>query len=220
MDLRPFFIVLLLFPLFCNAQKQTVKCEITVHTIDEKHVELLHKLMKSAKTSKDDEKAKFEQQFFCNMPNSFDKMLDLLYLESTITYNKIKDNGKPPPIIYLVHPFVRFFSKLETIDANQYYDKYINICVDGFYAADEIREGFQIHERIENDTKAICKVLAKRNDKDIKSVFRFIFDSSHPDNEVNREIYNTIYPLVIIEDKRLGDLLKSSFEQLLKDKRH
>lgn len=68
-------------------------CDSSSLTIDEKHVELLHSLINSTKTSKGEEKAQFERQFFCAMPNSFDKMLDLLFLESTITYNRAKTKG-------------------------------------------------------------------------------------------------------------------------------
>lgn len=92
--------------------------------------------------------------------------------------------------------------------------------MDGFYGADDIREGFQIYKRFKTDTKAICNVLAKRNDDAIESVFRFVFDSSHPKNEFNKEIYDTIYPLVNKENKRLGNLLKDSLETLIREKRH
>ena len=219
MRLKYLYILLLLVPVVCGAQGNRVDCDSSNLTIDEKHIELLHDLINSAKTSKGEEKVEFERQFFCAMPNSFDKMIDLLFLESTMTYNRAKAKGKLP-IIALVHPFVDFFSQLKTIAPDQYYEKYINMCVDGFYGADDIREGFQIYKRFETDTKAICNVLVKRNDKDIKSVFRFIFDSSHPENEVNEDIYDTIYPLVNKENKHLGALLKDSFETLIKEKRH
>jgi len=205
--------------LLCIAQEQIVRCDSTITTYNKEHVALLHRLIKNAKSSKGDEKVKFEKQFFCVMPNSFENMLNLLFLEATITFNTAKANGELPPLT-LVHPFVSFFNGLESIEPDSYYEKYINICVGGFYGADDIREGFQIHKRFESDTKAICKVLVKRNDKDIQSVFRFIFDSSHPDNEYNREIYSTIHPLITKENKRLGELLKLTFEKLKRDKKH
>ena len=214
------YVILCLLPFWCSAQGQTIDCDATTLTFDEAHVELLNTLMKSAKASEGDTKTFYEHKFFCAMPNSFDKMFDVLYLESSISSDKAKANNEPPPKLYMAHPWLGFLSQINSIPSQQYYDKYINMCLDGFYGADYIRNGFEIYKRFETDTKAICDVLSKRKDKDIKDVFYFIFDSSHPENEFNRDIYNKIHPLVLKENKKLANIMKTTLDTLIKTKRH
>ncbi|WP_298894227.1 hypothetical protein [uncultured Psychroserpens sp.] len=215
-----YIVFALLVSFTTSAQVVVIDCDNSKLTFDKAHVKLLHTLMDSAKVSKGGNRITLEQQFFCAMPNSFDKMLDLLFLDSTIIRNKIKESGGPPPKIYLDHPWVSFLSEINCIESNQYYNKYINMCIDGSYGADDIRNGFMIYKRFETDTEAFCKVLAKRNDSEIKSVFRFIFDSSHPENEFNEELYDKIYPLIYKENKKLAMDMKLTLECLIKEKRH
>ncbi|MCD2260873.1 hypothetical protein [Psychroserpens luteolus] len=215
-----YIILALLVSFITSAQITVIDCDNSKLTYDKAHVKLLHTLMDSAKISKGGVKITLEQQFFCVMPNSFDKMLDLLFLDSTIIHNKVKESGGPPPKFHLDHPWVSFLSEINCIESNQYYNKYIDMCIDGFYGADDIRNGFVIYKRFETDTEAFCKALAKRNDSEIKSVFWFIFDSSHPENEFNQELYDKIYPLIYKENKKLALLMKSTLERLIKEKRH
>ncbi|MEM5564291.1 hypothetical protein WNY78_04220 [Psychroserpens sp. AS72] len=191
-------------------------CDSTLITLDTKHIELLDSLIEKAQNSHGKAKIEFEHQFFCAIPNSNDGMLDLLYVDEVNS----RETDKLPPIDNGIHRFISFYSKLESIELNQYYNKYINMCVDGFYGADYNKNGFQIYERLETDTKTICAILLQRNETDIKSVFRFIFDSSHPENELNQEIYDNIYPLIYAENEQLGYLFKTCLEDLIKQKRH
>ncbi|WP_298904183.1 hypothetical protein [uncultured Psychroserpens sp.] len=176
--------------------------------------------MKKAEISEGDAKKNYEREFFCAMPNSFDKMLDLLYLDATLSHDKAKANNEPPPMLYIAHPWVSFFSKNNSVPPQQYYNKYIDMCIDGFYGADYIQNGFQIYKRFETDTEAICEVLAKRKVKDIEDVFYFIFDASHPENELNQEIYKKIHPLISKENKTLALIMTKTLETLIKTKRH
>ncbi|MDG5492388.1 hypothetical protein [Psychroserpens sp. SPM9] len=226
MSLIKIYILFLLFPLCHYAQSKTnttihpIDCDSSLITLDIKHIELLDNLIAKAQQAKRKEKIELERQFFCAMPNSNDSMLDLIYLDEVENWKKRNKTGKLPATNSLIHRFISYFSKLESIDPNQYYNKYINICVDGFYGADYNRNGFQIYERLENDTKTICAVLLQRNETEIISVFRFIFDSSHPKNEFNQDIFDNIYPLIKAENKRLAYLFKKSLEDLIKQKHH
>lgn len=226
MHLRKFYIVFFMLSLWCNAQLKItstihpVYCDSSLITLDINHIELLDSLIEKAQNSQGEDNIEFERQFFCAMPNSFEGMFDVLYIDQIESIKKYQANGKLPTFHYPIHRFIYFFSKLESIEPNQYYNKYINICIDGFYGADDLRNGFQIYERLETDTKTICTVLSQRNEAEIKSVFHFIFDSSHPENELNQEIFDTIYPLVNAENERLGFLFKTSLEDVIKQKRH
>ncbi|WP_298898940.1 hypothetical protein [uncultured Psychroserpens sp.] len=221
MSFKHIYIVFALLVSFTtSAQVVVIDCDNSKLTFDKAHVKLLHTLMDSAKVSKGGDRITLEQQFFCAMPNSFDKMLDLLFLDATIIHNKAKESGDLPPKFYLDHPWMSFLSEINCIESNQYYNKYIDMCIDGSYGADDIRNGFMIYKRFEMDTKAFCKTLSKRNDSDIKSVFWFIFDSSHPKNEFNEELYDKIYPLIYKENKKLAMQMKLTLERLIKEKRH
>ncbi len=110
---------------------------------------------------------------------------------------------------------IRYFANLNTIDKEIYYNKYINICVDGIWEADNIREAFGFSNRLANDTEAGCLSLSKRTDKEIKSVFHFIFDGPHPKNEYNEKIYNELLPIVTKQNDRLGKLLTESYKKVI-----
>nr|WP_321225537.1 hypothetical protein [uncultured Psychroserpens sp.] len=226
MNLKKVHILFIILPLWCGAQSKIIAtinpvyCDSSLITLDIKHIELLDNLIEKAQNAKGKPRIEFERQFFCAMPNSYENMLDVLYVDEDNNRKKYQETGELPPIDNLIHRFVSYYSKLKSIEPNQYYNKYINICVDGYYGADYNRNGFQIYERLETDTKTLCTVLLQRNETEIKSVFRFIFDSSHPENELNQEIFDNIYPLVNAENERLGYLFKTSLEDLIKQKRH
>lgn len=226
MNLIKIHILFIILPLWCGAQSKIIAtinpvyCDSSLITLDIKHIELLDNLIEKAQKAKGKARIEFERQFFCAMPNSYESMLDLIYVDEEESWKKYKKTGKHSQNDNLIHRFVTYYSKLQSIEPNQYYNKYINICVNGFYGADYNRNGFQIYERLETDTKTLCTVLLQRNEIEIKSVFRFIFDSSHPKNELNQEIFDNIYPLVNAENKRLGYLFKTSLEDLIKQKRH
>ncbi|WP_298417298.1 hypothetical protein [uncultured Kordia sp.] len=170
-----------------------------------------------AKIATGNQKIELEKMFFCAFPNSFENMENIFGFDS--------ETGKSAALYMysdnlLSNPIISYFANLNSIPSKDFYDKYINICVNGIWEADKIREGFDIYKRFQNDTKAICKVLSKRNKKDIYSVFRFIFDGPHPDHEENHKIYKSIHPLIEKENPVLATILKNAFDNLLKQKTH
>lgn len=151
-----------------------------------------------------------DNEIFCSFPNSFKAMQELF------GYNDSK--GAAPLYDYpLGANIIKYFGQLTTIPKDKYYDKYINICIGGIWQADNIRVGFGIHERLINDTEAVCLRLTLKSDKEIKSVFRFIFDGPHPKNDDNQKIYNQLLPKIDKFDKRLSKLLTESYNQLMKE---
>ncbi len=217
---RYFVALMLLVSVVSYTQSHTIECDSTKLTFDKAHVDYLKSLIERAQTAQGEDKARIEQQFFCATPDTFIGMLDLIDLESTLVYNEYKSRGNIPPPIEMIHPFVAFYSKIQSVAPESYYNKYIDFCWDGDYMADHIYAGFQIYERLESDTETFCNILLKRKDHEIKGVFHFIFDTSHPDNEFNRDIYNRLYPLINNHSQKLGRFFKESLENLIKTRRH
>jgi hypothetical protein len=155
-----------------------------------------------------------DERFFCAFPNSFKEMQDIFGFD--------ENKGSAPLYDYPNgENMIKYFAKLNSIPKDIYYDKYINICLDGVWEADNIREAFGFADRLTNDTNAACLSLSKRTDKEIKSVFNFIFDGPHPKNEQNEKIYNNLLPILIRQNERIGKLLTESYKKVMtKDDGH
>ena len=90
-----------------------------------------------------------DNMIFCSFPNSFKDMQELFGYDDS--------KGAAPLYDYpLGENIIKYFGQMTTISKDKYYDKYINICIGGIWQADNVREGFGIHERLINDTEAIC----------------------------------------------------------------
>lgn len=149
-----------------------------------------------------------DEKFFSAFPNSFKEMQEVFGFDDSKGSAPLYDypNGEN---------MIKYFAKLNSIPKDIYYDKYINICLDGIWEADNIREAFGFADRLTNDTEAACLSLAKRTDKEIKSVFHFIFDGPHPKNEYNEKIYTELLPILTKQDERLGKLLKETYNKVI-----
>jgi hypothetical protein len=157
-----------------------------------------------------------DERFFCAFPNSFKEMQNVFGFDENKGTAPLYDypNGEK---------MIKYFAKLNSIQKDIYYDKYINICLDGVWEADNIREAFGFAGRLTNDTNAACLALSKRTDKEIKSVFNFIFDGPHPKNEQNEKIYKNLLPILTRQNERIGKLLKESYKKVMtkgNDHRH
>lgn len=154
------------------------------------------------------EKLKYDSLFFKYFPSSFKQMQDF--------YGYDNEKGAAP--LYY-HPIgydqILYFSNLTTIPEKEYYTKYISICINGIWQADNIREAFYFGNKLKTETKIACAYLSERPKEEIISVFRFIFDGPHPDNY--QDDYEELYEIIKTEDSKLADLLKKSFDQLLSE---
>lgn len=147
-----------------------------------------------------------DEEFFCAFPNSFQEMLNLFGYDLDKGAAPLYSNGAP---------IINYFANLNTIAKNIYYDKYINICVNGTWDADNIREAFGFADRLKNDTKAAALALSLRSDSEIKSVFKFVFDGPHPENEFNENLFNELMHALTNQDPRLTNLLETAYNQVL-----
>ncbi len=149
-----------------------------------------------------------DEKFFCAFPDSFKGMQNIFGF----------DDNKGAAPLYDYHNgenMIGYFANLNSISKEIYYEKYINICVDGVWEADNIREAFGLADRLINDTEAACSSLSKRADKEIKSVFHFIFDGPHPKNEQNERTYKELLPKLTKQNERLGKLLTDSYSKVI-----
>ena len=155
-----------------------------------------------------------DERFFCAFPDSFKEMQDIFGFD--------ENKGSAPLYDYPNgENMIKYFAKLNSIPKDIYYDKYINICLNGVWEADNIREAFGFADRLTNDTNAACLSLSKRTDKEIKSVFNFIFDGPHPKNAQNEKIYNNLLPILTRQNERIGKLLTESYKKVItKDDGH
>lgn len=199
-----------------NTDQKTEKEEIT-ESLDcpdfdfnsaEQQADSLLAFMEKATDSSLTNRIKWEQKFFCAFPNSFKGM------QAVFGYDN--ENGAAPLYDYPKGAnVIQYFSQLESIPDSTYYDKYVRINIDGIWEADNIREAFGFANRIMKDTEKACNVLSNFSDKEIKSVFRFIFDGPHPKNEYNEKLYKSLKPEIDSQNKRLSRLLTESYNKLM-----
>lgn len=196
---------------------------ITCHDFDFKsYDEQADSIMVFLELAKDtllNEQKLWETYFFCAFPNSYADM------DSLFGYHS---KGEAGPLYYShdggvayvyggANSVISFFCNLRSIPDEQFYEKYINICIDGYWQADNIMHAFGFGERLSRFPVPACKALEKRSDEEVKSVFRFIFDSIHPKNEWNERFFNKLLPIVETENHRLAVLLSESYQQLMSE---
>lgn len=157
-----------------------------------------------------DDKTYCDCVIFYSFPNSFDGMMKL--------YGFDKVTKEAPLYTWPIgENVIKYFGSIQSIPKDAYYEKYINICVDGYWDADNIRQAFGFHKRLSEDAKSVCQILSKRTDKDILSVFRFIFGGPHPKNHENALIYDDLSAKLKGEDSRMADLLKTAYDMVLQE---
>lgn len=162
--------------------------------------------MERAASSDSSTRQKWEKIFFCAFPNSFEGMQAVFGFDREKGAAPLYSNGAK---------VIQYFNQIESIPDSIYYDKYVNININGIWEADNIREAFGIHHRLLNDTKGVCSVLSQFDNKEIESVFRFIFDGPHPKNDYNEYLYKQLKPILNKQDKRLGRLLTQAYDKLI-----
>ena len=196
----------------CNAQKSKIKKEMSFNSVEEQ-AKKIKKHHQALLKETGEEKLKEERLFFEAFPNSFDKMQKLFGFD-----NK---NGAGPLYDYEISNdmelkgVISTFSELTGINKKDYYTKYINICVNGNWKGDNIAEGFGLDNKLYRQTEDVIEVLRLRSKKEIRSVFRFLFDGPHPDNRM--ESFKNLHDKIKSVDSSMAKLLKQEYEKLLEE---
>lgn len=162
--------------------------------------------MERAANSDSIDRQKWVQNFFCAFPNSFDRM------QAIFGYDNEKGAA---PLYYKGANVIQYFNQLQSISDSLYYDKFVKININGIWEADNIQSAFGFDTKLLNDTENVCKSLSNFTDQEIKSVFRFIFDGPHPDNESNENLYKNLKSKIDSQNKRLSRLLTLAYKNLM-----
>lgn len=191
-------------------EKEEFKCIAFKFKSYQEQADSLVSFMTQAQNSNLIEKEKLEKKFFCAFPNSFKAMQEIFGFDDVKGEAPLYDYPKG-------HNVIEYFGKLNSIPKDKYYEKYININVNGIWEADNIVHAFGFSNRILNEPENTCASLKNRTDNEIISVFRFIFDGPHPINDTNKEIYNQLLPKIKKQNERLGKLLTASYNQIMEE---
>jgi hypothetical protein len=129
---------------------------------------------------------KYQQEYFEAFPNSF------TLFNSLFGYTDKEPMGaeyKPCPLTDQAHVYVEAFFKLDGIKKIVYYNRIIEISVNGRWYADGVSY-FQhgMANKFKLDTNLFLELLSKRSDKDVKSFWYFYFDGPHPVKEIPEEV--------------------------------
>jgi hypothetical protein len=201
-----------------SGKKETFRCpDFEFETSQEKADSLLHFFQESI-DSEGNLKLHWERKFFCAFPNSFVEMESVFGFDmehgAAPLYSTGNESGKYIHA-HIMSDVIGYFHELESIDHEVYYDKYVRINIDGNWQVDNIGEAFGFHHKLLSDPEGCCSVLSTFTDKEIESVFRFIFDGPHPINSQNERIYHNLLTELKDRDKRLAALLAKSYEKLM-----
>lgn len=198
-------LLIIIFTCLVSSNKVLKEPELTQDKIAQEAQLLLDNYKKAIRADELD-KERLDNVFFESFPNSFSEM------NKIFGYDDVLGEG---PLYFDGFKIIEYFSKLNQKDRHAYYYKYINICIDGKWEADNIVRGFGVYHRILNDTDVICELLDERTDEELKSVFNFIFDGPHPDNKGNHKLNRDLQKAIPNKHERLRQLINYSLEKLI-----
>lgn len=116
-------------------EPQTINCLNFDFETFQEQADSLAAFMNLAKKTDSEAREKWVSKFFCAFPNSFKEMQELFGYDN--------EKGAAPLYDYPIgNHVIEYFGNLNSIPKDKYYDKYINICTNGIWEADNIREAF------------------------------------------------------------------------------
>ena len=122
-----------------------------------------------------------------------------------------------PPVNHTL--FSGFLPKLKaTISLKEYYEKMLSVGVGGVWDADEVSYlQYHLREIVVENAELSIEVLSKKEEKEIRSFWRFLFDGPHPGHRLNRKYYDELYPEVRDLNPKIAEQLSLAYEQLLSE---
>jgi hypothetical protein len=203
-----YILVLLLFS--CYSQEDKREITMSFKSIEEQANAIKEYHQASLKT-KGKERLRNERLFFEAFPNSFINMQEVFGFD--------EEKGEAPLYHYETGgKLINSFNNLSSIDKDDYYNKYINICIDGVWEGDNIAYGFGIYNKLYDFPEDVLRVLRQRTDEEIRSVLHFLFDGPHPKNM--KESYEKMYSRIKPIDVKVSDLLEQEYNKLLVESEH
>ncbi len=166
------------------------------------------------------ERGLWEKKFFCAFPNSFKGMQAMFGFDDKLEAAPLYYSGNETRKYldkHIISNEIGFFHTLESIPDSIYYRKYINICINGLWEADNIGEAFGFHYKLIDEMEKISPILSSYSDLEIKSVFQFIFDGPHPKNKENERIFQLLKSKMKLQSMQLEALLSEAYKSLLEE---
>ncbi|MDO6803980.1 hypothetical protein Q4595_16155 [Wenyingzhuangia sp. 1_MG-2023] len=204
----------------CSQNKDSFKkSEFYFESVQEQADSLVYFMEKSFETKN----LKWEHKFFNAFPETFSGM------EKIFGYDDIK--GEAP--LYssekyfgkyldkrIMSNIIGYFSEIKSVPNFNYIEKYINININGKWEADNIQNGFGIYYLIIDRTKEFVEIASNFSKTEMKSVFKFIFDSPHPKNAYNEKLFESLNIEIKKYDNRLSIILTEAYNELIIEKNH
>lgn len=121
-----------------------------------------------------------------------------------------------PPIKHTLYGFLRELKSV--VPAKEYYEKMLGVGVGGVWDADEVNYlQFHLREMVVENAQLGLEVLSKKEEKEIRSFWRFLFDGPHPEHRLNRKYYEELYSKARGLNPKIAEQLKLAYEQLLSE---
>lgn len=191
-----------------NSLNQAFECSNLAYRSIQERANFLIESFNKMKPIETQEQQQLDKLYFCAFPSNFKEMEQMF---------GFYDKTGPGPLYYAPHGenIINYFKQLTSIPKEEYYNKYIDICINGVWQADNIRKSFGFGNKLRDDTKAVCSQLSKRTDEEIKSVFHFVLDGLHPGNGSLERLYKILFPKIAEQDDRLKQIFEQAYKETL-----
>ncbi|TAL62697.1 MAG: hypothetical protein EPN85_01960 [Bacteroidetes bacterium] len=153
--------------------------------------------------------AKYQREYFESFPNSFVLFNNLFGYSSQASIGK---GFNPGPLYNEAQSYVNSFFNLNLIDTVEYYNRIIDIGINGKWYADGVnyfKNGMEL--KIKKDIDVFVKLLSKRSDSEVKSFWFFYFDGPHPSNAIPSE-----FDGIITTSPKMYSIIEMAHKEVLK----
>jgi hypothetical protein len=113
---------------------------------------------------------------------------------------------------------IKFFFNSVSTNESLFFDKLMNIAVEGKWEADAPSYfQFNLIQIILNQPNKIVELLKRRTLKEQNEFWFFVFDGSSSIHDIQlKELYHKIYQKVNLIDRKQGEIIKNKFEDMYK----
>ena len=190
--------ILVLLTLFsCSRDNDIKRIESVQFNSTEAQRSTLDSLVTIIRSSQGQERKYAEEKFLAAFPGTW-KQYKALYESKGVMTDESH--------IYVL-------GKLKYVEHELLFNKVIDFSINGKWEADFLQD-FHLYNWFFDYGSEFIDVFAKRDDKTIKNLFRFIFDGAHPRAMIDR--YRALHCKLTKENERLAHLLKETYNHLLK----
>jgi len=148
---------------------------------------------------------KYEKEYFDAFPSSFG-LFNRIF--GDINKEPMEAKFEPGPLYNESDLYIEAFFNLNGVEKTQYYNRIIEICMNGRWDADAVNYfKYGTQNKVKADINLFSKLLLKRSDKEIIGFWYFYFDGPHPAKKIPDELQKV---------KKINSRLYSLMELALK----